>query len=130
MMISYFISNFFGADYAYFNRNLQYNDDFLFDHEVWEWQAKVLHFLIYVVSLPSHMIIFVLIIVKSDHDIIQGINKLDYLLKVSIFQMYKCDYHHYKLGIYGVMFRDIQKCHDQALLCHKETTFEERQENT
>lgn len=117
ILITYFISNFWGADYAYFNRLYEgKNGGEVFEHTTISLFSKVLHFLVYVASLPSLLIMFVQIKVKGEHDLIQGINKLDYLLKVSIFQMYKCDYHEYKLGLLGVMFRDVQKCHVDAIL--------------
>ena len=39
--------------------------------------------------IPAILTAYVLIKVKSSQDILQGINKLDYLLKVSVFQKYK-----------------------------------------
>lgn len=78
--------------------------------------TKVFHFFIYVVNLPSFMICYTIIIIKPDDDVLQGVNKLDYLLKVSIFQMYKRDFHFYKLGIIGVMFRDVEKSHIDPMM--------------
>ena len=47
------------------------------------------YFLQYMFFIPSLLTAFVIIRVKSSEDILQGISKLDYLLKVSIFQIYK-----------------------------------------
>ena len=45
-----------------------------------------------VLSLQGLFMAFVIIRVKSSQDILQGVNKLDYLLKVSVFQKYKDEY--------------------------------------
>lgn len=46
-------------------------------------------FLYYNLGLPGLMASVIVLKVKSHQDILQGINKLDYLLKVSLFQKYK-----------------------------------------
>ena len=48
-----------------------------------------LYFFAYVAGVPNVQLAMVTIKLKSTQDILQGINKLDYLLKVSIFQKYK-----------------------------------------
>jgi hypothetical protein len=48
-----------------------------------------LHILIYDTGTPSIIYAFVIVVLKRSDDILQGINKLDYLLKVSVFQKYK-----------------------------------------
>ena len=43
----------------------------------------------YILNLPSLLIALVIIRFKSSQDILQGVSKLDYFLKASVFQKYK-----------------------------------------
>jgi len=45
--------------------------------------------LVDILALPTFLLALILIYVKNSKDVLQGINKLDNLLKVSIFQRYK-----------------------------------------
>jgi hypothetical protein len=45
----------------------------------------------YVLNLPNLLIALVIIRFKSSQDILQGVSKLDYFLKASVFQKYKGD---------------------------------------
>ena len=49
----------------------------------------LMHSCFYILELPSLLIALVIIRFKSSQDILQGVSKLDYLLKVSVFQKYK-----------------------------------------
>ena len=40
-------------------------------------------------QIPSLTIVWCMIMLKNSKDLLQGISKLDYLLKVSVFQKYK-----------------------------------------
>mmetsp|Transcript_3240 Transcript_3240/g.4934 ORF Transcript_3240/g.4934 Transcript_3240/m.4934 type:complete len:102 (+) Transcript_3240:1113-1418(+) len=44
---------------------------------------------IYMFYFPITLMVMSLLYLKSSQDILQGISKLDYLLKVSVFQLYK-----------------------------------------
>lgn len=46
-------------------------------------------FLVNMLGIPSLLICYVIVKVKKSQDILQGVSKLDYLLKVSVFQQYK-----------------------------------------
>lgn len=48
-----------------------------------------MHFLIYVVNFNVVMFCILFIYIKKSDDVLQGISKLDYLLRVSVFQVYK-----------------------------------------
>lgn len=49
----------------------------------------IMQFISYETCTPTIQCSFVIVIIKRSDDILQGINKLDYLLKVSVFQKYK-----------------------------------------
>jgi len=53
------------------------------------WYTRVINILIYILYIPITLVSSCLIFLKGSQDIIQGISKLDYLLKVSVFQHYK-----------------------------------------
>lgn len=40
---------------------------------------------IYILKVPSFLLAFVVLYIKSTNDIFEGLSKLDYLLKISIF---------------------------------------------
>eukprot|EP00356_Strombidium_inclinatum_P015880 CAMPEP_0170509642 /NCGR_PEP_ID=MMETSP0208-20121228/65329_1 /TAXON_ID=197538 /ORGANISM="Strombidium inclinatum, Strain S3" /LENGTH=248 /DNA_ID=CAMNT_0010793023 /DNA_START=242 /DNA_END=985 /DNA_ORIENTATION=- len=52
--------------------------------------AQILLFVVFqIVQLPALCICYTIIVLKSSQDILQGISKLDYLMKVSVFQIEK-----------------------------------------
>ena len=53
------------------------------------WFSSFLYFYSNVFMLNDVFICYSIIFLKSPQDVIQGISKLDYLLKVSVFQIYK-----------------------------------------
>ena len=52
-----------------------------------EWPGRKLSYNIIVFA--NMLLCFAIIKTKGSQDILQGLNKLDYLLKVSVFQVYK-----------------------------------------
>ena len=52
-------------------------------------QITILRVPFEILSLNNILLCLVIVLLKSSQDILQGVNKLDYFLKVSIFQIFK-----------------------------------------
>lgn len=53
------------------------------------YKYPIFYLILQVIMLPLILFCMAIILAKSKQDILQGLNKLDYLLKVSVFQVYK-----------------------------------------
>jgi hypothetical protein len=89
VLVDYFLSK-----YKYnlennddFGKGLKGLDDMCFNSKV-IWLIPIKNFKDNL-GLNSIMFAGIILYLKKDEDILQGINKLDYLLKVSVFQIYK-----------------------------------------
>ena len=53
------------------------------------WYHRISSIFVDILGLPTLFLALILIYIKPSKDMLQGINKLDNLLKVSVFQRYK-----------------------------------------